>query len=1158
MGTPGLARRFGSAAMLAALVLLASVAQVRGQALYGSILGTVSDTSGLSVPGATVTITQVETNRVRTAISTENGGYTLADVPAGTYRVDVALEGFQTFHATNVIVRVNAAVRVDARLAVGGLEETVVVLGTAALLQTETAALQAERTSAELENLPINGRSFHSLLTLAPGVQQPEYFQAGGINNPSRAMSISINGNNPNDVVFRLDGVSATNQWMQRLQAYTPAVEAIESVSVVTSSFDAEQGMAGGASVNVTIKTGSNIKHGSAFEYNTNKALRDKNYFILRGQPKYPDTKDVFGGTFSGPLKRDRLFYFLSVESTLSRATGNPYARESTVTGLSLLTLPQADIRSGNFANTGTVIYDPATGTSNGQNRIPFAFENCPGLTSTGDPGFKACNYIPADRFSTVAKNMLAWLPLPQISTTTNNYLTEQPYDSYYTKLDTKFTVNASPRLNLNGRISYLPDKERAKGMFAPYDQLNPLSPGTNLDSKVFSTALSATRTVSPNFLIDGVFGFTYQHTYQYPPGGKPLSGVCYGAQVGIPNACQPPLQRDYATPRTAPDGWSSWGNGLRSSNNFGSVFDYLEPQWQFVVNGNWNRGAHNVKFGTDWQILQMNHYETLAPYFIFTGGATALNGGSSPNLYNSFADFLLGLPQNYLTALQNPLITTANGGSQDRSETLRTKQGGIYLRDQWELGRHITLSGGLRWEYYPVSNHVDRGMEIFDFTTMKIVLCGLGGNPKDCGVKAKKDMVVPRVGIAYRANDKTVFRAGLSRAPQNDNMGQMLMRNFPVIFQYNPQGATSYTPVSRLDDGFPLLPILDVSQPTMTMPSNVQQWTNVPGTFERGMVTSFNVAAQRSFRWGFTGQIAYVGNRQKHMMKAVNVNYGLVGGGTASEPLNQAGLPNGFKTTAAMNEIMPVGRVQYDSLQTTLSRRMTNGVAINAAYTYCRNIDWWAGSIPIPDYWSLNKGPATTSVPHKFDLSASVELPLGPGHRFLADGALGSVAGGWQLNMYFTAYSGVPFNVTAAGSSLNAPGSTQLADQIKPASILKGIGPTTPWFDVTAFKPVTTARFGNYQVNSLRGPGYNNMDASLFRTFKLGSSANLQFRAEAFNITNTPHFSNPSGLNASSMVLNADGTVANLNGFGVISSTNAAGREYDERFLRLGVRLSF
>ena len=301
-----------------------------------------------------------------------------------------------------------------------------------------------------------------------------------------------------------------------------------------------------------------------------------------------------------------------------------------------------------------------------------------------------------------------------------------------------------------------------------------------------------------------------------------------------------------------------------------------------------------------------------------------------------------------------------------------------------------------------------------------------------------------------------------------------------------------------------------------------------------------------------------------------MNLNYGQIGGGAASQRFNQPGQANGLRTTATMNVFRPLGKITYDSLQLSVTRRMIRGFQFTSAYTSARAIDWWAGNIAIPEYYHLNKatqGGGTfqsarlgTSTPHKVDASVIYQLPFGQDRPFLnSGGALAAIAGGWQLSSTFTAYSGAPFTVTSSTASLNAPGNPQLADQIKNDVEIFGYkGADQPYFDVTAFKPVTEARFGNGTFNSLRGPGVRNVDLSVTRTLVLGGARTLQLKIDVYNLFNRPTFANPGNLNVSNLQLNPDGTVRNLNGFGVINSTQNAGREYAERYVRIGLRMGF
>jgi hypothetical protein len=257
------------------------------------------------------------------------------------------------------------------------------------------------------------------------------------------------------------------------------------------------------------------------------------------------------------------------------------------------------------------------------------------------------------------------------------------------------------------------------------------------------------------------------------------------------------------------------------------------------------------------------------------------------------------------------------------------------------------------------------------------------------------------------------------------------------------------------------------------------------------------------------------------------------------------------------VNLVSPLGKVNYDSLQVSATRRGRNGLGLNLAYTYANATDAWAGGIAIPEFWNLNEGPESGIPHHKLNVSASYDLPFGPGRRFVTDGILSRLLGTWGVNSLFQVASGTPFTVTSSGASLNAPGSPQVADLVKPVEILGGVGPDSPYFDVTAFKPVTEARFGNSGFNSMRGPGWNTWDASLTRTFRLPREANLQFRLEVFNLLNHPNFQNP-GSNVSNLQLNPNGSIKSLNGFGQITSTNSVGREFSERYMRVGLHLAF
>jgi hypothetical protein len=1122
-------------------VLVAVLASgVNAQALYGSLVGNVTDETGAALPGASVSITQRETNLVREIVTNETGGYNVPNLLPGTYQIDVKLPGFSTYTARDIAVRQGLDVRVDAKLSVGALEESIIVSGQAAVLQTESAAVQSLTTSEQLETVPTSGRSYQTAIALMPGVGQPNYDQSGGSNNPTRSMAVTVNGQPPTNTVFRLDGVSQINQFFQQIQAYTPSIEAIETVSVVTSSFDADQGMAGGAAVNVQVKSGSNSLAGSIFEHVTDYRMKSKNYFLPAGDPKGTGSTHIYGGTVGGPITRNKIFFFASAERTRQRTDAGNALSNSGANGLR--SLPTMAMREGNFAGTGTVLYDPRTGSANGTGRTPFAFQNCPGLAALSGAQFETCNYIPADRINPIAKNFLRELPAPTLAGFTNNYFATNSYDTDYNKYDGKITWTPSARVIVNGRLGYGDSYEdSAPEMPAVNGGISPIFQGRIWDSTVHSHSLAVTSTLSPSMVMDGVFGFTRTDML-----ARPHTDDCWGELLGVRNSCQPPLSRATAIPQMTASVYRLAGGGEPRA--------YRDPQWSGAMNFGWTKGDHNVKFGGEMKILHQNHYETQTPTFTFNGGRTAL-GPTGPNAFNAFADFLLGDVFQRTSESMTPMIgdePTVENIMDYRPATLRTNQYGVYLRDQFELNSKMTVSAGVRWEYYPLSQRADRGLEIFDFESRRLLICGVSGNHETCGVTVEKNLFTPRLGWAYRPTESTVIRVGYSRNPQNDTSGRNQMppfQAFPATIIVTEQAPNNFASVGTLNDGVTVVPRFDLTVGSVRPAGGM---TTYRGKFERGTISSWNVSLQQLLPMNHSLTMGYVANRQRGMTRNLNENYGRLGGGTASQPFADL-------TTAAINVQGPYGRVDYDSFQTSVNKRMSHGLQYTVAYTFAKAIDWWAGAIPQPEYWHLNKGDQANSNPHLLNTSVIYSLPFGSGRKFLNDSGLAShIAGGWQVNAFFTARSGTPFTVTASNASLNAGnGTNQTADQIKEDVEVFGFEPGGAYFDVTAFRPVTEVRFGTAGYNTLRGPGVANLDLSVFRTFALRQSMSLQIRIEALNATNTPHFANPAA-NVANLQLNPDGSVRSLNGFGVITSTNRLGRQYDEREFRLGARLTF
>ena len=331
----------------------------------------------------------------------------------------------------------------------------------------------------------------------------------------------------------------------------------------------------------------------------------------------------------------------------------------------------------------------------------------------------------------------------------------------------------------------------------------------------------------------------------------------------------------------------------------------------------------------------------------------------------------------------------------------------------------------------------------------------------------------------------------------------------------------------------------------------------------KRDYVETWNLSLEKQWLHGLTTEMRYVGSRQVQVVSKLDSNAGLPGGGTASQPLFPL-----YGRTAITYVMVPVGRNQYDGLQTRAVERIGKNLTLNAKFTWSKAFayccDAVAGeTVPInaPGYLRLNRGLAVFDQPYVFTAFSTAYLPFGKGQHFLTTGIPAAIAGGWQLTGLLALYSGTPFSITASSSSLNAPSSTQLADRVRNGPCInKGYhGPSASYIDATCFAAVSTARFGNSGQNSVRGPGVKDLNASLSRGFQIREWAHLDIRAEVFNVTNTPHFANPGSTNISLVTFNAAHAVTSLGGFGALSANNARDQEgVDQRFIRVGARFTF
>jgi hypothetical protein len=1092
-------------------------AALRAQVLYGSIVGNVTDSSGASMPGATVTIEQTETKLKRELITDTAGAYHFTAVPTGTYTITVTMSGFRAFGRQGVPVSLNSVARVDARLEVGQLTESVSVTSETPILQTDRAEVRSELKAVELTNLPVPiGRNYQQLFKTIPGFTPPA--DAHSIpSNPSRALVFNVNGASRSSNNTRIDGVSTTNVWLPHVAAYVPALESLETVNVVTNSFDAEQGLAGGSAINVQIKSGTNQLKGSAFEYYTNEQMREKNYFQPPGTPKGDWAYHQFGGTVGGPIRQNKLFYFGSYESTRDK-------QNTTRT----VSVPTEALRRGDLSVSPTAIYDPLTGSANGTGRTPFSG-----------------NIIPADRIDATARKIIDLMPLPNLPGETNNYFIAAPFEFNRWTLDTKVNWNATSKLNIFGRYSHLDFWTFNETVYGDTLQGSPIAGGNPGTGQGYTANFSAGATYifTPNLVADAHFGYVRMYT--------DVAHSDIGQNKGMEMFGIPGLNgsRDFegGMPVFNFDTFHSPG-----ITELYMPYERDDDQQQMVVNVSWMKGKHNVRFGTDLYFQALNHVQPelsggdnfgARGGFRYRGGPTQLNGGPSSNMYNSWASFLLGFPDQLgrLNLAVAPYTT-------------RMRSYSFFVRDKWQINQRLTVDVGTRYEYFPVPTRSDRGLERYNPATNLMEIGGVGAVPMDLGVEVEKGLFAPRLGVTFRATPTLVFRAGYGITNDPYSLARPMRTNHPVLLNLVVPAPNNFSWAGRTADGVPPIADADLGNGIIPIPGNVSAFT-LPNEFNRGYIKSFNVAVQKELKWGFVGEAAYVGTRQIDQLGYRQLNWSPIGGDQAGRQLNRL-----YGRTASTLLVTNIGDSQYDSLQARLDRRFTNGFQIGVGYTYSKSTGI-AGApdsdnsarIQIPEYYHLNTALSPFDRTHNLQITNLTELPFGPDKRWLNEGGLlAAIVGGWHVNNILSFTSGTPFDVTASGTSLNAPESAQRADQVKnDVEILGGIGRGNPYFDPFAFAPVTEARFGTAPWSAVRGPGYANWDLGIFRQFMLPRNMDLQFRFEAFNALNTAHFNNPGG-NRSAMTLNPDGTIRGLNGYTEVTGA------FGERQLRVGVRLGW
>jgi hypothetical protein len=1113
-----------------ALVLTFVSSTVLGQAVNATLLGTVTDSSGAVVIGAKVKVTEMRTGLERAGVTNASGNYEFVDLPPGQYEVAVEQKGFKKAVRSGIDLQVNSDIRVNVDLQPGSAEQVVEVTGQGPILETDRADVSQKIETRQVTDLPLGtNRNFQNLLNLVPGTTRA-HREHSTFFNAQDSLSTEVNGQSRLFNNLLIEGVD-DNERTGLLQVYVPPAEAIQTVDVTTSDYVAEFGRVGGAVTNVSLKSGTNQLHGSAYEFNRVSALAARDFFNRPPGPFPRTTYNYYGGTVGGPIFKNKLFFFgdvLRVDDLRGR--------------FNFFTVPTDDFRNGDFRsikNTAACqatasnppnphncdIYDPLTGTATGTGRTQFSFNGQP-------------NVIDPSRISPIAQKILALIPHANVPGAgfTNNFQNTSRFLRNTTSFDTKLDYDRTENDRLALRFSRAvqsSDEQPVFGIAGGPGQGGFQGTG---NQTVHSATLIHTHVFSPTLVSETRVGLSHYHNIALNADNGTNASDAIGIHGVNLNGFTSGLTQ------ITVNGMSSPLVGYSAS----MPWDRGETNISIATTWTKNQGDHSVKWGGEFRRLRddLVQAQTFGPRgaFTFGTGTTALNGGGNPktSVANSFAGFLLDAP------------TTAGRDISVISGAWRESEVFLFGQDQWQLGRKLTLTGGLRWELYlPTNPSRAGGYSNYDPANNTLVVAGIGGNPSDLGRQTYYDYFAPRLGLAYRPLENTVVRAGfgISYEPFPNNNYAF---NFPVRQANGFPQANSFAPAgTTMAQGFPAPTTAAIPANGIVTPAAGDSYFVIDQNFRQPYVEAWNLAVERVLPHNLVANLAYVGNHGTRIPMQYDLNAAVAPGIDSSgkllpkvcpvEPLCQT-----FGRTGATNFLYMGTSSNYNALQAKLNRRFAKGLQITTSYTFAKALayrsDGGSDGGTVINYLDFRRNYTVTSYnrTHTFVESWIYELPFGRGKPWLQSGLASWIAGGWQLSGVWTWMSGKPLDFAANGNALNAPGTRQTPNQVGPYTVLGGID-TQPWFDTTSFQaPTTNGVMGNMRRYAFAGPGLFNVDAGLSRRFTVTERVGVEVRAEAFSVTNSPQFDQP------------DTNVSDLN-FGLIKGTVGGNRS-----MQLGAKITF
>ncbi|MBM3760957.1 MAG: hypothetical protein FJW36_12000 [Acidobacteria bacterium] len=1093
------------------LLLVAMSPLALAQTITGTITGVVTDSSGAVIPDADVTALNLETSVRATAKTDTSGNYLMSNLPRGSYRVEVSASGFRRFVQAGITLQIQQTARVDIRLTVGEVSESIQVTADAARIETENATLAKVVDNRSIVNLPLNTRNVYSLVFLTPGV-------TGSVGNNYGDMRYSVNGARQRTMDTLIDGVSAAHPTVNGFAGISvfPSVDAIEEFKLLGATYPAEFGRSLGSVLNIVFKSGTNKWHGSAYEFLRNSRLDANNFFDnSRSRQLGSFKRSQFGGVFNGPIVKDKAFFMVSFEALRQRNFAT-----------TVFSVPTQLERSGNFTETRAAsgaliqIFDPFTTRPNPAGA---------GFIRTQFPG----NVIPASRINRVATNVSRFYPLPNTPptgvTNQNNFANSGSALTDVTQSDYRFDYNISPtqrifarystRLTGDGPAVFFPKELTiAEGRIVQEDHVhggvvdytNTLSSGT-----VFNARVGVARTL---------YVFNNQGLGFVP------------SSLGLPTYIDTAVDR-VMFPSFGVTGYRSLGGGDHRNNGFMS-YTAVASLSKIV-------GKHSLKFGTDLRMMRVNTFEARsAGSFSFGNGQTQ---GPDPNRAtatagNGYASLLVGF---------------GSGGSLIQNfKNVATQS--FYLaghfQDDWRLTRNLSLNLGLRWdvdtprtERYDRTNYFDPNAPLTASSALPgitggLIFVGTGGIPR---TQFGPDLNnwAPRIGLSWQMLPKTVLRMGYAHIygpSQQAAAGTIGTMGFSSSSTW-VNSLDGITPNHLINDPFPngLTPMLGAGLGTMTQFGNQIQATTRDIVSPR--TQQMNVNIQRSLPFDSVLEVAYVMTRgfqlhrnaegglslnqldPVHLSLGAALNqsvpnpfFGKFSGGILSQStVRRAQLLRPYPQFDGVIPIYSVGASNsYNSLQVTLTKNLSRGLQFNAAYTWAKNLDQGMSHQNSYDIRS-SRALADIDVLSRLVVGYVYDVPIGRGHRLGSDWPkwMDLAFGRWQLNGITTLSTGTPLNVSASNTA-GIFNITTLAATNGGEPGLKGPVQErlTRFFDTSVFSQPDPFRFGSVspRISGLRNDGTFNWDISGFKNFLLTERLKLQFRAEFLNSFNTPRFGSP------------------------------------------------